>query len=559
MRFTKQIPLILLSVGLICGRTLFSAELTYPFTESSLSGLVSSEKGEALEGVLVRAKQEGVNRARTVATDAQGKYRFPKLEAGKYAVEIARADGMEEPSREGVEIRSGQESHVDFRIGPAKDMEKHLSPVDWLRNLPGTPEQRSLLDKECMHCHTATPMKFRFDKDGWLKIVRTMRWEGSNRGESNSAKKNRDLPGFEEKNQVIAEYLAKVRGPEPLKWDAATTKVLPRPTGRSTRVMFTEYVIPYDNAELHDIAVAPDGKIWWTDWRWPYIGVLNPETGEMKYWESPPLPGRPKTLAGSEEIGFDQDGSVWTNYFWDPGLIKFDPKTEKFTTWMNTDPGIWRLGQNGMDNKRGRVWFSAAGLPGVSDDVGYYVPATGEHKMFRDYRVYGIVIDSKGNFYGMEGLRGRSQISRIDAETGERTNYLTPTQPAAFPRRGSYDSQDRIWFAEYNANKIGMLDPKAGKITEYDMPHGALSYPYGCGVDRVNDIVYVEQYRADRYAVLDPKTREMWEYLMPERGTMSRSPQNAPNSSSPGHGVMWIGTLPKYGNAKLIKMETWYR
>ena len=54
---------------------------------------------------------------------------------------------------------------------------------------------------------------------------------------------------------VIAEYLARVRGPEPLKWDPATTKLIPRPTGRSTRVMFTEYWIPYENAELHDIAV----------------------------------------------------------------------------------------------------------------------------------------------------------------------------------------------------------------------------------------------------------------------------------------------------------------
>ena len=75
---------------------------------------------------------------------------------------------------------------------------------------------------------------------------------------------------------------------------------------------------------------------------------------------------------------------------------------------------------------------------------------------------------------------------------------------------------------------------------------------------RVSDIVYIEEYRAVRYTALDPKTGEMWEYLLPERWVMSRSPQNARNSSSPGHGVMWIGTLPKYGNGKLIKMEAWY-
>ena len=557
MRNGKFILFVFMSVGLISGHALYCADGTYPFSESSLSGIVTSEKSAPLEGIMVRAKQDGINKARVVVTDAQGKYRFPRLEPGKYMVEIARADGMEEPNREGVEIKSNQESHVDFQIGPAKDIEAHLSSADWLRNLPGTPEQRDLIDKECLHCHTGTPMKFRFDKEGWLKIARTMRYDAGERGDDTS-NLARNKPGWDETNQIIAEFLSKVRGPEPVKWEPATTKILPRPTGRSTKVMYTEYVIPYDNAELHDIRVAPDGRIWWTDWRWPYIGVLNPETGAMKYWETPLLPGNAKTLSGSEEMGFDKDGNLWTTTFWDRGLIKFDLKTEKFTTWEYHNTQTWRLGQNGMDNSRGRVWFSASGLHGATDDVGFYVPATGQFSIFKDYRVYGIVVDSKGNFYGMEGLRGKSQISRIDANTLERTNYLTPTQPAAFPRRGDYDSQDRIWFAEYNANQIGMLDPKAGKITEYKMPNGNLSYPYGCGVDRANDIVFVEEYRADRFTALNPKTGEMWEYLMPERWTMSRSPQNARDSSSPGHGVMWIGTLPKYGNGKLIKMEAWY-
>src|SRR4029077_17094263 len=120
-----------------------------------------------------------------------------------------------------------------------------LSSADWLRNLPGTDQQRDLIDKECLHCHTGTPMKFRFDKEGWLKIARTMRYNGGERGgEEALVTPDREKPGWEETNQVIAEYLTKVRGPEPLKGNPATTKILPRPKGRSTRIMYTEYVIP---------------------------------------------------------------------------------------------------------------------------------------------------------------------------------------------------------------------------------------------------------------------------------------------------------------------------
>ena len=100
MKSHKLIPLILLTAGMFSGHLLFSQDLTYPFADSSLSGLVSSENGEPLEGVLVRAKREGTNMALTVISDAQGQYRFPKLEAGRYTVEIARADG----SREGPSV-----------------------------------------------------------------------------------------------------------------------------------------------------------------------------------------------------------------------------------------------------------------------------------------------------------------------------------------------------------------------------------------------------------------------------------------------------------------------
>ncbi|OFW27054.1 MAG: hypothetical protein A3J28_14530 [Acidobacteria bacterium RIFCSPLOWO2_12_FULL_60_22] len=570
MRYSKLISWILLSAGMISGNRLLSADLTFPFAESSLSGLVRSEKGEPLEGILVRAKRDGVNKALTVASDAQGKYRFPKLEAGRYVVEIARADGMEEPRKSGVEIKASQESRADFQIGAAQDIEQHIAGVDWIRNLPGTAEQQELISDTCMHCHTGILARSRFDKDNWLKIVRLMRgvhvhsgeWGMPTHGRTADAPLNRDMPGWEEKNQVIAEYLAQIRGPVPLKWDSAKTKVIPRPTGRSTRVLFTEYEIPYPNAELHDIDVDRYGMVWWSDWRWPYLGMLNPETGEMKYWESPPLPGKPEVHPGSQEVGFDEDDNVWTTLTWTGGLLKFDRKTEKFFTWMFPDRGLRKLMQNGMDHKRGRVWFSTHDYYD-DDDIGFYVPKTGQYTVYNDFGLYGLVVDSTGNAYALErtgrGSGPRSQIARVDAETGVRTNYKTPTQPAAFPRRGDYDSQDRIWFAEYNAGQIGVLDPKAGKITEYKLPLGpSLALPYGCGVDRVNDIVYVEQYRADSLAALDPKTGEIWEYLLPERYLMARSPRGSP-SSKPGYSVIWVGTLPRWGNGKLIKIEAWYR
>lgn len=554
----RLVSLILCSFLAISGRVLYSADLTYPFAESSLNGLVKSEKGEALEGIIVRAQKDKSHIGYSVASDAQGKYRFPKLEPGQYMVEIARADGLE-PGRQNAEIKAGQESRADFALGPAKVMEDQMTSVDWLLNLPGTPEQVKLIDNSCIHCHTGTPLRFRFDKENWAKIVRLMtgtiihsaQWGMATHVPRPGAKPNRELPGFEEKVQVLAEYLAQVRGPKPI--DLSKAKILPRPTGRSTRVMFTEYTIPYPNAELHDMGVDKYGMVWWTDWRWPYIGRLNPETGEMKYWESPVPQGKAEVHPGSQELDFDAEENLWTSYSWTGGALMFDRKTEKFTSWMFPDQKPRRLMNSTFDAKRHRMWFGTDDYYG-KDEGGYYDPKTGEYRIFPKFPAYGQVTDSKGNHYGMLRGDGMSHIGRIDGETLERIDYPTPT-PGAYPRRGDYDSQDRIWFAEYNVNQIGMLDPKAGKITEWKIPV-PMATPYGTGVDRNTDMVWVELYRPDRIVKLDPRTGDMVQYYLPERHLMARSPRMDPKSRA-DHNIMWMGTLPKYGNGKLIKIETW--
>ena len=42
--------------------------------------------------------------------------------------------------------------------------------------------------------------------------------------------------------------------------------------------------------------------------------------------------------------------------------------------------------------------------------------------------------------------------------------------PNSRPRRGSVDSQNRLWFAEYDGNAIGVLNPKTKQIKEWPVP-----------------------------------------------------------------------------------------
>lgn len=565
MRSKGLVFVLLVTVWLTSGQVLFGADWAYPFKENSLTGVVKTTRGEPLEGIVIRAKKQGSHIGYAVASDAQGKYRFPKLEAGRYAVEIARAEGLE-PERKTADIQVNKEAQVDFFLGPAKEMARQMTAVDWLLNLPGTQQEKALVGG-CVTCHFVTPMRFTFDRDGWLKIVRVMRgqygglnyqnWGIPVHEQEQGAKPTIESPGWEEQNRVLAEYLAKVRGPQPL--DLSNAKILPRPKGPSTRVIYTEYDIPYDSAEPHDLGVAGDGTVFWTDWRHGKIGKLDPKTGEMKHWTVPPLEGKQAFHPGTFQVTFDKDDNPWTTVVWDGGLVKLDRKTEKLTTWTFPDKGHRRAIMTTSDKKRNRIWFQTDDYYG-NFDLAYYEPDKNKLTVYdipfkpgaKQSFIYGHVVDSKGNAYALKARD--SDIDRIDVETEKLTRYSTPT-PNSFPRRGDYDAQDRIWFAQYNADQIGMLDPATGKITEYKLPI-PMAKPYSVNVDRRTGLGWAAEFLADRFAALDPKTGEMREYLLPARDSQVR----IIDSYSVGdHSVIWYGAMGKYdGGGKVVKLEAWW-
>src|SRR3970282_1237326 len=85
-------------VGLVA--ILFCAGLDIAKAQTSsspaLAGQVSSQEEGSMEGVLVSAKKAGSTITVTVASDAQGRYSFPRnrLEPGQYSARI-RAVGYE--------------------------------------------------------------------------------------------------------------------------------------------------------------------------------------------------------------------------------------------------------------------------------------------------------------------------------------------------------------------------------------------------------------------------------------------------------------------------------
>jgi virginiamycin B lyase len=165
----------------------------------------------------------------------------------------------------------------------------------------------------------------------------------------------------------------------------------------------------------------------------------------------------------------------------------------------------------------GKAWIN---VPGSSaGEVVYRVdPAT--MKVDKTYRFinspitpppgpYQMVVDSKGNPY-VTSLYA-SYIVRIDGATGTPTYW---SMPGAGPRRGRMDSQDRFWFAQNLGDKIGMLDTRTEKFSEWPLPH-KWTNPYAASVPDKNGYVYVSSNMSETVNRLDPRTGEIVSYLMP--------------------------------------------
>src|SRR5205085_3624479 len=61
----------------------------------------------------------------------------------------------------------------------------------------------------------------------------------------------------------LADYLSTINLGARERWDYAL-KTLPRPTGRATRVVITEYDLPRETIQPHDVIVDADGIAWYS-------------------------------------------------------------------------------------------------------------------------------------------------------------------------------------------------------------------------------------------------------------------------------------------------------
>ena len=528
----------------------------------ALTGRVRSEVEGAMEGVVVRAKGVGSRIGVAVISDHEGRYSFPaeRLAPGKYNIDI-RAVGYDLAAPAMTELAAGATRRVDLKLVKTKDLIPQLTSAEWLLSVPGTEAQKNQLYR-CAACHSLQPIvQSTYDEQGWLTTFVRMR------GYSEQAVPEHPvlLPYTVsvEPDHAFAKYLTTINLSTRTKWDYEL-KTLPRPTGRATRVIITEYDMPEPGRLPHDADLDGKGMVWYNDFREPLIGRLDPRTGETKEWRMPPLkPGFPE---GTLSIEFGSDGYLWIPRFRQGGYTRFDPRTEKFQTWMvpaeyNDARAIQPQVAAAPD---GTAWF-----PGGESLMIFKVdPAADKvsvYPMFPDFHpaekssgiiqfsysatpvghsTYGVAPDAHSNIYIFDIVGGN--VGRIDAKTAKVTLYKTPTLNSG-PRRGTVDEQGRVWFGEYYSNKLGMFDPETEKFQEWTAPTPWLG-PYPAKADKHGG-AWTSGMGADLVDRLDVKTGKFTEYMLP---TVNANIRHIDIDDSTSPVTVWVAEVHQ---GKIAKIE----
>jgi virginiamycin B lyase len=522
-------------------------------TANALAGIVSSDAETRMEGIIVTAKRVGSTISVSVVSDENGQYRFPagRLAEGRYALTI-RAAGYDLDHPEIVELTGGATT-ADLRLKPTQRPADQLTNAEWLASAPGTDDvKRHLLN--CTDCHSLQRIfKSQHTQDEFLQVFERM--GGYYPGATDlqpqrllGAHRRPPLPAGVQ--QQVAAYLASVNLSTSPQW-AFEFKTFPRPSGRATKVVVTEYDLPRKEVQPHDVVVDRDGIVWFSNFGEQFLSKLDPRTGEVTNFAIPiQKPGSP---TGTLDLELDEDGNLWIGLMYQTGVAKFDRETETFQIYPL--PPDWQKeatqqshlsvaatkvdGKAWVKNSDGSQVMRLDLVHGDYENLGTFRDPRNNHPI----GIYGIYADRQNNAYILEFPSGG--IGKIDAKTTRLSFYPTPSANAR-ARRGRVDTQNRLWFAEFGADSVGMFDPETEKITEWKLPL-PWEAPYDVVADKNGDVWEVNE-TSDRVGRLDPRTGEITDYLLPRYGNIRRV--FVDDRTSPV--TIWIGNNLA---ASIIKME----
>jgi len=473
-------------------------------------GAVKTDQGIALEGIGVQLISDKSAIRTTVYSNADGRYEFPKLESGTYTLRVALPREFQPYVKKPVQI-NGATAFDDIALSrvtklellpPTREIMAQMTGSEWLSSLSGTGEEKKLLTQNCNFCHSYQQIfRNHYDEHGWSEIVQRM-----THGAGSPLILQRPNGRFNDALEAqLVKWLATVRGPNV---EDPQFVMLPRPQGRATRVVITEYELPRLELATHDVSGDAQGNIWYSTHRSSYVGKLDPKTGKVTEFHVPDVDEN--ALPGTHWIHVDKKGIVWGSENWAHNIWRLDPKTNQFSRvhWKVPEPINAPMGGNYALDPAGFIWKARGKEVSKVDALTGELVKSYPTKKFA--ATYGSAMSDDGRYFG-GGAWPRDGVIVVDTKTGE--VFEPDSSPNTGPARGEFDPFGNYW-AGGRGGLLVEFDIAKKQIFEFRVPTPYTAL-YTAHADK-NGEVWAGESHSGRYARFNPKTQVWTEYVLPE-------------------------------------------
>jgi virginiamycin B lyase len=270
------------------------------------------------------------------------------------------------------------------------------------------------------------------------------------------------------------------------------------PGARDLSGKISEWPVPTPKF-ARDPAPGPDGNIYITVMYADRIARFDTKTQKFNEWDLP---------AGAHPHGLlvDREGRVWYTGNGNGTIGVLDPSTGKVTEYRTPSGGS---PHTLVIDDSGTIWFT-----NQSGSVGRLDRASGK---ITEYKMsggpYGLALDKRGDVWVCRMSADKMGI--IDPRTGKISELYMG--PGSRPRRVAAAPDGTLWVTLYGNGKLAHVNPAADKIIkEYEMPAGANGGPYAVTVDGAGR-VFANEIETDAVAMLDPKTETFQVFKLPSK------------------------------------------
>jgi virginiamycin B lyase len=261
-------------------------------------------------------------------------------------------------------------------------------------------------------------------------------------------------------------------------------------------------------ARPHDVAPAPDGKVWYTAQGQGALGILDPKTRKVVQISLGPDAAPHGVIAGPDRAAWITEGGQNAIARVDPATnaVKLFPLPKEFAN-ANLNTATF--------DRKGILWFT--GQNGV---YGRVDPATGKvdaWKAPKGVGPYGITTTPNGDVW-YASLAG-DHIAKIDTVSGDAL-VVQPPKPGVGPRRIWSDSKGLLWVSFWNTGEVGRYDPNSKTWKVWALPKSTQGC-YAVFVDD-KDKVWLTDWPANAIVRFDPVTEKFDSFPSDRRNSSVR-------------------------------------